>query len=102
MRVPGGFSSGSQRSSTSRTTFGGGMNQFQQRVFDSLERSDSFAEKNPSELGAIVGSQARQDLQAVIAEVKQHDTNQDSADRVLEGQMGKQVALAKELVHAHL
>src|SRR4051812_24064272 len=78
------------------------MNQWQQRVFDSLVRSDSFAEKHPNELGAIVGSQARQDLRAVITEVKLHDVNQGSADRVLDGQMGRQVALAEELVYTNL
>jgi hypothetical protein len=78
------------------------MNSIQQRVFDSLERSDSFTEKYPNELGSIVTSQARQDLRAVIAEVRLHDTNQGGAIRTLEGQMNKKVALAKELVHSHL
>jgi hypothetical protein len=78
------------------------MNSVKQRVFDSLERSDSLVEQNPKEFGSIVTSQARQDLRAVIAEVRQHDTNQDSAVRTLEGQMGSQVALAEDLVYANL
>src|SRR4051812_43890618 len=77
-------------------------NQYRQRVFDSLERADSFVDKHPNELGSIVTSQARHDLRAVIAEVKLHDTNQGSADRTLEGQMSRQIVLAEELVDTNL
>ena len=78
------------------------MNQEDQRTLDSLQRVQDFLDTHADVLGTIANSEGRKEIDAAVAKVAAHHTHQGTADRDLAGQMGRQQALAKQLIASHL
>lgn len=78
------------------------MNQTHQRTLDSLRRVQDFLDTHADVLGGIVNSEGRKEIDAAVAAIDSHRTNQGTANRDLAGQMGRQQALAKQLIASHL
>jgi hypothetical protein len=78
------------------------MSQYQDRTLDSLRRAPVFLDAHSDVLGGIVNCQSRQDVDAAIAAVTEHRTNQGTAARQATGQMNRQSVFAEELAHSHM
>jgi hypothetical protein len=83
-------------------TNGESMTQDEQRKLDSLVRAQDFFERNATAIGPVATSAAKKQIDDVMSQVRSHMTAQGTVTRLVAGQNGRILGMARQLVHNHV